>query len=173
MPRVLLLTGTCGSGKTTIAAMLAEKADWIHISEDTIWHNLYGKNRGPFHSDEHRQKRRNVHKKVMEQLLTDNHPDRNIVIDVTIHESPPEAYKEYQHMFEEHSIVWDIRVLHPRLEVAVARDANRNCWTIGKKGVIELRRKFNKGIFNSECYLDNSDETAEVTMQRILDSYAA
>lgn len=35
-PQVLLLTGTCGSGKNTIAAPLATRG-WTRISEDDMW----------------------------------------------------------------------------------------------------------------------------------------
>src|SRR5690348_6643254 len=38
--RVLLLTGTCGSGKTTVAALLAKRHGWVHVSEDEIWQRL-------------------------------------------------------------------------------------------------------------------------------------
>lgn len=168
MPKALLLTGTCGSGKTTIATLLAEHAGWIHISEDLIWHNCFGKNRGQFLSDEHRAKRRQVHEIVLGQLLQGLHLGRDVVIDATVHESPPEAFKEYQRMFEAHKIEWSIRVLHPRLEVAVARDSSRACWSVGEKSVKELRDKFNKGLFSAECYVDNSDETAEETLRRLL-----
>ena len=168
MPRVLLLTGTCGSGKSTIAALLAEQANWIRISEDLIWHDRFGKNRGQFLSDEHRLKRRQVHEIVLGQLLQGLHLGRDVVIDATVHESPPEAYEEYQRLFEAHAIEWSIRVLHPRLAVAVARDASRSCWSVGGKKVKELREKFNKGLFGAECYVDNSDETAEETVRRLL-----
>ena len=168
MTRVLLLTGTCGSGKTTIANLLAKHARWKHISEDNIWHNLFGKKRGQFHSDEHRLKRGQVHAQVLSELLESLHSGQNIVIDATVHESPPEAYCEYQSMFELHSLDWSIRVLHPRIDVAVARDASRTCWSVGEKAVKELRDKFNKGVLSSDCYVDNSDETAEETMRRFL-----
>jgi hypothetical protein len=73
-------------------------------------------------------------------------------------------------LFEAHGIEWSIRVLHPRLEVAIARDANRACWTVGEKGVKELWDKFDKGVLSAECYLNNSDETAEETLRRLLAS---
>jgi predicted kinase len=168
MPRVLLLTGTCGSGKTTVATLLANLAGWTHISEDDIWHNCFGKDRGRFLSDEHRLKRQKVHEIVLKQLLSSLNSGREVVIDATVHESPPEAYEEYQRLFEAHGIEWTIRVLHPRLEVAVARDRGRECWKVGERGVKELREKFDNGVFGTECYVDNSDETAEETMRRLL-----
>jgi hypothetical protein len=93
---------------------------------------------------------------------------RDVVIDATVHESPPEAYEEYRRLFETHGIEWTIRVLHPRQDVAVARDRDRRCWRVGESGVKELREKFKKGVIGAECYVDNSDETAEETMRRLL-----
>lgn len=170
MPRVILLTGTCGSGKTTVAALLAAQAGWVHISEDQIWHRCFGKNRGPFLSDEHRLKRRQVHDLVLRQLLPSLDSGRDVVIEACVHESPPEAYEEYRRLFQAHGVEWSIRVLHPRLEVAVARDSSRACWSVGAKGVAELQEKFNRGVLGAECYLDNSDETPEETMRRLLAS---
>jgi predicted kinase len=168
MTKVLLLTGTCGSGKTTIANLLAKHAGWRHISEDNIWHSLFGKNRDQFLSDEHRLKRRQMHALVLKEVLHSLQSGRDIVIDATVHESPPEAYREYQRMLEAHSVEWTIRVLHPRTEVAVARDASRTCWSVGEKAVKELREKFNKSVLPAGCFVDNSDETAEQTMRRFL-----
>lgn len=38
---ILLLAGTCGSGKSTIAVLLEERG-WTRISEDEIWPRLGG-----------------------------------------------------------------------------------------------------------------------------------
>lgn len=46
MNKVLLLSGTCGSGKTTISKLMAEHQDWERICEDDIWLELFGKDRG-------------------------------------------------------------------------------------------------------------------------------
>lgn len=64
-------------------------------------------------------------------------------------------------------ITWSLRVLHPRLEVAVAPDARRACWTVGARGVAELRAKFTEVYFAPEWFVDNSDETPEETAGRL------
>ena len=90
MNPVLLLTGTCGSGKTTIALNLA-KAGWFRISEDDLWQERFGKQRGPFGSEEHRLKRQRVHEAVFAAINAALRKGQRIVIDATIHESPPEG----------------------------------------------------------------------------------
>ncbi len=164
----LILTGTCGSGKTTISTLLAERHGWKRISEDETWKQNFGKNRGTFGTDEHRRKRQHVHQIVFSQVLSAHREARSVVIDATVHESPPEAYHEYQEFFEKHNIEWRIYVLHPRLEVAVARDSTRRDWIAGPERVERLRAKFSGSIFGAESFIDNSDETPEQTVSRIL-----
>lgn len=167
-PRVLLLTGTCGSGKTTVAALLAKRHGWVHVSEDEIWPRLFGKNRGAFGSEEHRRKRREVHEISFARIREALGAGANVVVDATVHESPPEALHEYREWFAAHGVSWAIRVLHPRLEVAVARDAQRRAWTVGAQRVAALRAKFTGVEIGRECFLDTSDDTPEETMARLL-----
>jgi ABC-type dipeptide/oligopeptide/nickel transport system ATPase subunit len=149
MISTLILTGTCGSGKTTISTLLANQQGWKRISEDEIWKQYFHKNRGAFGTDEHRLKRQRVH------------------------QTPPEAYHEYREFFEKYNIEWRICVLHPRLEIAIAGDSCREDWVAGPERIEKLRAKFNGKIFNQECFIDNSDDTPEQTMLRIIQLCAA
>ncbi len=173
MNTVLILTGTCGSGKTTISTLLANSLGWKRISEDDIWQMLFGKNRGPFGSVEHRNKRGQVHGKVFAETLRTLESNQRVVIDATVHESPPEAYKEYQAFFEDHNIQWKLLVLQPRLEVAISRDSTRNDWIAGPERIRQLRIKFTGKVFGPGCFLDNSDETPNETLNRIITLGAA
>jgi len=167
-PHVLVLTGTCGSGKTTVSTLLAERAGWVRLCEDDVWVERYGKGRGALGSDEHRRKRREVHAVVLAGVLRALAARRPVVVDATVHEAPPEALHEYGALFEAHGVAWSLRVLHPRLEVAVARDASRACWTVGARGVAELRAKFTGAHFAPEWFVDTSDETPEQTAHRLI-----
>lgn len=82
--------------------------------------------------------------------------------------TPPEANREYRAFFESYNISWTLRVLHPRPEVAIARDTGRSTWHIGAMGVLELRRKFTGAVFGAECFIDNSEETPEQTVDCLL-----
>ena len=66
--------------------------------------------------------------------------------------------------------VWRVRVLHPRVDVAVARDRERAGWQAGAQGVTELWAKFTTELFPPECFLDTSDESPEETTERVLRS---
>ena len=70
--------------------------------------------------------------------------------------------------FKEHDIKWYLCVLHPRLEVAIKRDSQRTEWIAGPERVEKLWIKFTGKVFSTECFIDNSDDTSEQTMKRIL-----
>jgi predicted kinase len=137
------------------------------VCEDEIWLRLFGKNRGPFGSAEHRAKRRAVHAVVFRAVRAALEDGRHLVIDATVHESPPEAYREYARFFEQHGISWELRVLHPRLEVAIARDATRRR-PLGASRVAALRAKFTGAVFPSACFLDTSAHTPVETVAAVL-----
>ena len=168
MTKTIILTGTCGSGKTTISKLLASKLDWIRISEDDIWKQCFGKDRGIFGSDEHRKKRQFVHNIVFNEILVFTKEGKFIVIDGTVHESPPEAYDDYCQFFQIHRISWQLFILHPTLNIAIQRDSQRVDWVAGLKRVEQLYLKFNGLIFPKECFIDNSYETPIQTFDRIV-----
>lgn len=166
--RALLITGTCGSGKTTVAGLLTANFGWERIAEDDIWRGRFAKNRGAFGSEEHRQKRRKVHEVVFAAIHQAMRYGRRIVIDATVHESPPEAFLEYRDFFERYGVPWTFRVLHPRLEIAQDRDARRARGSLGPERVASLYAKFGGTVFDPGCFLDTSDDTPEQTVRRLL-----
>lgn len=168
-PCALVLTGTCGSGKTTVSTLLANRAGWVRVSEDDIWREHFGKDRGAFGSADHRRKRERVHSVVFDACRVALEAGQNIVIDATVHEAPPEAYLEYRDFFEAHGIAWKLRVLHPRLEIAVARDASRSSGRLGADRVASLHAKFTGAVFGAEWFVDSSEETPEETKTRLLE----
>jgi predicted kinase len=160
--RVLVLTGTCGSGKSTVSNLLSE-AGWSRVGEDESWTRLFGRDRGLFGSAEHRAKRRQVHEAVFDRVAGALEAGLNVVIDATVHEAPPEAFLEYRAFFERRGIEWELRVLHPRLEVAVERDAARRQWTVGPERVALLHAKFTGLVFAPEWFLDTSEQSPSET----------
>ena len=166
--QVLLLTGTCGSGKSTIAALLGARPGWAHLSEDDIWAAEYGLNRGPFGSAEHRAKRHHVQQLTFARLEQHLGAGTKVAIDVTLHESPPEGFEAYRLYLEGRGVEWAVRVLHPALAVAVARDAQRSRRPLGHERIAALRAKFTGRVFRPEWFLDTSTETAEQTVARLV-----
>src|SRR5262249_26974481 len=96
---VLILTGTCGSGKSTVAELIARGPGWCRVSEDEIWPRHFGKNRGAFGTPEHRAKRSLVHQEVLARVRAALQMGQQVVLDATVHEAPPEALAEYRSLF--------------------------------------------------------------------------
>lgn len=170
MPRVLLLTGTCGSGKSTVARRLAEHDGWARVSEDDVWRARFHRNRGALGSEEHRRKRGVVRSEVVTQVRRALAADRDVVVDATVHEATPDSLGDYVALLEPVHAAWSIRVLHPGLEVAVARDAARPDWSAGAVSVESLWRKFTGARFGRAVFLDTSEDTPEQSAVRILAS---
>ena len=138
------------------------------MSEDEIWPRRFGKDRGAFGTDEHRAKRAVVQAEVLERVRAAVATGRSVVVDATLHESPPEALKDYRALLDEAGIRWRLIVLHPRLEIAIARDSARAEGSLGAARVSALHAKFTGRVFPAACFLDTSDEAPEVTVQRVL-----
>lgn len=168
MAYVLLLTGTCGSGKTTIAGLVGARPGWTRFAEDDVWPRLFARARGPFGSDEHRRKRSAVHAVVFSGVAGAVRRGYSAVIDATVHESPPEAFLEYRAFSETLGVSWLVRVLHPRLEIAIARDAARAGWRAGPLRVAALRAKFTQATFPGEWFVDTSDQLPAETAAHLV-----
>ncbi len=173
MPRVLLLTGTCGSGKSTVAQCLAERHGWVRVSEDEVWRAHFHRRRGEPGSAEHRRRRGIVRSEVLSRVRAVVGAGRDVVVDATVHEATPDSLGDYAQLFERAGLGWSIRVLHPRLDVAVARDAQRADWRAGAAGVAGLWRKFTGRRFGAEVFLDTSDDTPEESAARVLASLSS
>src|SRR5687767_4996184 len=97
--RVLILTGACGSGKSTVSKLLAWDRGWVRVCEDDVWVQRFGNSRGALSSDEHRENVRQVHEAVLRVCRVAMDRRWSVVIDATVHEAPPEAFEEYQTLF--------------------------------------------------------------------------
>jgi len=140
----------------------------VRVSEDDVWHEQFGRNRGIFGASEHRRKRRRVHALVFASVRGAVAIGKSVVIDATVHESPPASFREYRAFFGRNHIAWRICVLHPKLEVAIARDSARTCWNLGPERVASLHAKFTGTTFPRDSFLDSSLDTPEDTMARII-----
>jgi len=88
--------------------------------------------------------------------------------DAMVHEAPPEAFEEYRAFLTSLGVAWQLRVLHPALEVAVARDTARPSGSPGRERVAQLHAKFTGRIFARPWFLDTSDQTPTETPAELL-----
>jgi hypothetical protein len=138
MNKVLLLSGTCGSGKTTISKLIAKRWNWERICEDDIWPELFGKDRGDPRLPEGKRKRAQVHEIVFDKILEYRRHKKNIVIDLTVHEAPPDAFFEYKEFFEANGIPFEIRILHLTIMPYFVMNLVYNTLGVGQRGILAI-----------------------------------
>ncbi len=162
-PKVIILTGPCGVGKTTISKLLLEQLDLIYISGDEI---AKGKFPAISYITEHPEKLQIV-KRELYDLSRTYFFDHNkaVLIDYVI--LGRDYIAEFQQTFKSNLI---LKVLLPDRQVIVQRDRDRACWESGKDMINNLYDKYIglKEHIGAENYIDSGKQTAQETVDFIL-----
>ena len=85
LPKVILIAGPAGSGKTTMAKRIGTKPGWVALSEDEFWNRL---------PREPHTFRTDAEKAIVQGMVVDAAIERlergeRIVIEFIIYEDPP------------------------------------------------------------------------------------
>lgn len=156
-PIVLIVTGPCGSGKTTITNLIVQNSNFIRISGDDIKNEFFPEIENITDYPEGLEK---VYFEIFQRAKKHFENGENIVIDYVV--LGQKRMEEYKKAF---SKSLEIRVLLSRKEIIIKRDQLRECWTSGEKCIIALYDSFNqlKDYIGVDNYIDNSEETTEET----------
>ena len=158
---VMVIAGSPGSGKTTLAKIASAFYKCAYISGDEVSKKLF--------PDKYENIEENSEglKMVKERLLEDVKKifDRgeSVVVDYVILDK--EYIDEYKELFGKNLI---FRIIHPSLESIIERDRKRECWTSGEdtvKRIYEEYEKF-KFIVRASNYIDNTAQTPEETFEK-------
>lgn len=162
--KIIILTGPCGVGKTSIAKIVSEKIEVELIDGDSIKENLFP---DVDYITEFPEKLKIVKETILE--LSKKHFSKNkpVLIDYVI--VGRDYISQFQNLFKENLI---FKVILPNRIVTYQRDQNRECWTSGRKMIDELYDKYINliDVIGQENYIDNEGETAEETALKILQS---
>lgn len=155
-PIVLIITGPCGSGKTTITNLIVQNNNFIRISGDDIKNELFPEIE---YITDYPDLLEKVHNEVLHRTKKHFKKGESVVIDYILGQNRIAKYKK---AFKESL---KIRVLLSKKKVNIKRDKLRKCWTCGEEGVIALHDSFSelKSYIGSKNYIDNSEETPQET----------
>lgn len=156
-PIMLIVSGPCGSGKTTITNLITQSGKYVHISGDDIKNELFPEIEEINYYPEALEK---VYIEIYKRTKKYFELGKNVVIDYII--LSQKRIEEYRKAFSKNLV---IKVLFPRKETIIKRDQTRECWTAGEKCVSDLYDRFNRlqDYIGKENYIDNSEETPEET----------
>ena len=120
-PRVILLAGPAGAGKSTLGARIAQNSHWSHISEDTIWDGIGHPPNEPRTPEEELR----VQARTIDLVIDALNNRKNVVLEFVVYHNPPTPIIVYQDAFKARQIPFIIRVLLPNVEEILRRQKAR------------------------------------------------
>ncbi|MBU2235973.1 AAA family ATPase [Patescibacteria group bacterium] len=162
-PKVLILTGPGGSGKTTIANLLVERCNFALLDGDNVDTEFFPK--GEQWLPENSKKLREAHNKILKQTKDMFDNGKSVVVDYIIFSHYLDFFQQFGKEFGNNL---DIKILFPSQEELVTRDKERNCWTTGVERINSVRKEFNnlRNKVGNEKFIDTSGQTAEETFKK-------
>lgn len=162
-PKVIILTGPCGVGKTTIAKLLLPRIDAEYISGDEIAKSLFPE---VSYITKYPEKLKVVKAEIF--ALSRRYfyeQERTSLIDyVVLGETYISKFKE---AFNSDLI---IKVLLPKKEIIYQRDVERDCWESGRVMIDHLYDRYVelRESIGADNYIDNGKETVEETVSNLV-----
>jgi gluconate kinase len=159
---IIVLNGTCGSGKSTVASELMKNHGYYAIDGDcamqSIKHKL-GISKVEFNSHE-------MFDEIAREIDILSAYSRNIVLSQVI---LPEDIKQYKRIFSERKMSYHFFLLKPDYDVAVSRCNTRTC----HKSITPeywIKYFYDKLTFTGDVIvIDNTDLSVRQTIDRILE----
>ena len=118
-PRVILLAGPGGAGKTSTAARIAQHPDWALVSEVDYWVRI--KEGHPWGELRTSEEQLLVQDEVVRRVIDLVTRGKNVVLEFILYEDPPRPLLNYQSALTLRNIQFDTRVLRPRADEVLRR----------------------------------------------------
>jgi adenylate kinase family enzyme len=155
---ILLITGPCAVGKTTISKLISKQYGLKYIGGDDIKNKLYPK---ISKINEFPEKLDRVYLQLFNTVKENFDKNINIVLDYIF----LKQISTYQTTFKHHLTT---RILLPTISTIVLRDQQRICWTAGTETISYLYPKFTslKKTLPIDYFIDSSNETPQQTLEK-------
>ncbi len=165
MPKVLILTGPGGSGKSTIAKLLAERCNYEYLDGDREDTEFFPGSDDYQWSPENSELLQLAHQKILNKTKEFYRKGCNVVVDYIIFGHYLEFLQKFSQEFGNDLTV---RVLMPKLEETIRRDQERNIWTTGADRIKAVTKEFMtiKDKIGAENFIDTTGQTPEETFER-------
>jgi len=161
-PKVIILTGPCGVGKTTIANLLIEELSIELVSGDDIKSTLFP---DIDYINKHSTELALVKEKIFELSELHFSNNKSVLIDYVV--LGKEYIERFKHRFKDHLV---IKVLLPKKKIIYDRDQQRESWVSGRRIIDELYSKYEslKDVIGESHYVDNGEESPIETTKELL-----
>ncbi len=161
--KLIILNGTCGSGKSSVGKRLADKFDYYHIDADVIIKELNEKTakRIEYNSDE-------IYSVFLDQIDKYLSAKRNIVLSCVF---TYEDYARFSGILAEKDIDFLFIILFPEPDTAIQRTKTKTCfnsitpeyWVRYFHDKMKAFSRKNEDFF----IIDNTDQSIDDTIHQI------
>ncbi len=161
--QVLLITGLCGAGKSSVGKLLEQRTGYIHIDGDAVSKRVNWDIRNGYLS--HRSGYR-VFDELLETIQIVLQLGYSVAATYVFTE---EAIRQYEAVLSSMNIPCKVVILKTNKDVCIQRDRQRECWTAGEafvsKWMDEQDALAAGGIWP---VIDNSSDPLEETCRKII-----
>lgn len=163
---IIIITGTPGSGKTTVAEALSRRlAKSAHVPVDFFRKMIKSGYASPHHWDEEVERQYALAKKnAASTALILANAGFTVIIDDIVHQGWLREWRENLQGIDPILIV-----LQPDLDKAKARNVSREIWTVDETIIENLHRAMSHNTpERGWIVIDNTDQTVDETVNEIL-----
>lgn len=159
--KVILLSGPCGAGKSSIGRYISQKYGYIHIDGDSVSKRVNWEIRN------HRIKDRSgylVHQEVIETMEVVLGLGYSVIVTYIIER---EVLEDYLLPLKKSGLQPVFRILLPERKVCINRDISRKGWTAGPEFIDKwYEQQVWLGAKMPGSIIDSSNESLEETVDR-------
>ncbi len=162
--KVLLLSGTAGTGKTALGQLIERRCGYVFIDGDAMQKRVHHRAMSDpaLRVDEHA-----FHSETIATMLALLGLGYHVVVGYVIDEKRLATYVSALKHF---GIAPVFRVLVPERSVCLERDLARECWTAGETWVDKWHEPMRSFLYTKPwACIDNSRESLEETFRRFVD----